>query len=188
MCPLDVPFMKRIVPQLKKFLAFNGASMFIAISTRIHHSTISWSVRFQLHRHILFLKIVFNIISLSILRLPKYFLLLRLSYQNVICICMSLRISQKPGSRLKIMYVKRVTRSKLRTEYEAPPGRLGARHCVSLLCTADLSVRATLLYQLNHIITLAISNPSVQKQNALTYSVLLGLHRIPKRHRSLFSF
>jgi len=98
------------------------------------------------------------------------------------------RISQKSGSHLKIMCVKRVTRSKLRTEYEAPPGRLGARHYVSLLCTADLTVRATLLYQLNHIITLAISNHGVQKQNARTYSVLLGLRRLRKRHRSCFLF
>lgn len=86
------------------------------------------------------------------------------------------------------MCVKRVTRSELRTEYEAPPGRLGARHYVSLLCTADLSVRATLLYQLNLIITPAISNPSVQKQNARTYSVLLGLLPLRKRHRSCFLF
>lgn len=74
------PLRSVIVPQLKKFLAFNGACMFIAISTRVHHSIISWSVRFHLHPHILFLKIVFNIISLSVLMLPKYFLRLRFSY------------------------------------------------------------------------------------------------------------
>lgn len=159
-----------------------------AISTRVRHSTISWSVRFHLPPHILFLKTVFNIISLSILRLPKYFLHLRFSYQNVICISTGPRISPKPGSHLKIMCIKRVTRSELRTENEAPPGRLGARHCVSFLCTADLSVRATLLCYLNLIINLAVSNPSVQKQNARTYSVLLGLHRLRERHRSCFLF
>jgi hypothetical protein len=158
--------------------------MFIAISTRVRHSTISWSVRFHLHPQILFLKIVFSIISLSVPRLPKYFLCLRFSYQNVICISMGPRIYQKSRSHLKILRVKRVTRNKLHTEYEAPPGRLGARHYVSLLCTADLSVHATLLCQLKHIITLAISNPSVQKQNARPSSVLLELQRLRKRRCS----
>jgi hypothetical protein len=162
--------------------------MFIAISTRVRCSTVSRSVRFHLHLHILFLKIVFNIISLSVLSLPKYFRRLRFSDQNVIYISTDPRISQNSGSHLKIMCVKRVTRNKLHTEYEAPPGRLGARHYVSLLCTADLSVRATLLYQLNHITTLAISNPVVQKQNARTYSVLLGLHRLRTQHHSCFLF
>lgn len=134
MSPLNIPLKKRIVHQLKKFLAFNRACMFIAISTRVHHWTISWSVRFHLHPHILFLKIVFNIISLLILRLPKYYLRLGFSNQNVICISMGARISPKSGNLLKIMCVKRVTRSKLRTEYEAPPGWLGARHvCVLLM-------------------------------------------------------
>lgn len=120
--------------------------------------------------------------------LPKYFLRLRFSDQNVKCFSMGPRISPKSANHLKIVCVKRVPRSELRTEYEVPSGQLGARHYVSLLYTADLSVRATLLYQLNLIITLAISNPSVQKQNARTYSVLLGLHRLRKRRRSCFLF